>query len=88
MEEDMDFLVGRTRTRFDEGITGITSRVSQSAQSTIENALRIAAGIYDKDAVDAPSLAEQFKRQAAEARALADIIEGCESMHLLVDTCR
>jgi hypothetical protein len=49
--------------------------VPDSEWSTIVNALRTAAGVYDDIVMgSSPRHSEQFSRQAAKARALADKI--------------
>jgi hypothetical protein len=42
---------------------------------TCINALNAAATLYDQDAHGCPQLAEQFEKQAKQARALAELIE-------------
>lgn len=44
-------------------------------ENIITEALRVAAEVYDKDAVTAPSLAATFAQQASDCRELADKIE-------------
>lgn len=50
---------------------------------TLANCLRTAAEQFDRDAaVMLPRMADQFRRQAAEARTLADGIEQTDSIQL------
>lgn len=54
--------------------------LTPSERATVANALRVAATVYDADAEmlrcdGQPREEEQFKRQAQEARALADRFE-------------
>lgn len=64
--------------------------LTEDERTTITNGLRVAAERFDEHvrACECPEaavasgmynrLAEQFKRQASDSRALADLIDGCE----------
>ncbi|GAC1495756.1 MAG: hypothetical protein NVS1B6_00210 [Steroidobacteraceae bacterium] len=67
--------------------------LTESQRNTIIHDLRIAADVFDKNiafcnALEQPMserLADQFKRQSAESRALAETIEQAESVTVILE---
>jgi hypothetical protein len=71
----------------------MTDVITIARRNTLTNALRTAAAIYDEDAnhiiyakhenwLEPDRVVEQFRRQADEARALADTIDQSDKIEL------
>lgn len=58
------------------------TRFTDTDMSTLTNALRVAANVYDHDGdtIVTVTLKRQFKRQAEDARTLAERLEQAESI--------
>jgi hypothetical protein len=53
-------------------------RLTDSQVWALVNALRVAADQYQQDARTSPRLSRQFEGQTAQARELADLLEGSD----------